>query len=78
MQYTAHWYNKDVTVTADRFELRNGSSSSSGLGFSGGSHNTWTDAVFYNDGDPNPVAFAHAPDYVVEATSPVADDSGLD
>lgn len=69
MQYAVHKYQEDYVIEADYFVLTPGHTQTSSLGFSGGSSNTWTDAVFYKDGQDKPVAFVHQPYSVREVDS---------
>lgn len=67
MQYAVHKYQEDYVIEADYFDLVPGHTQTSGLSFSGGgSSNTWTDAVFYREGQDKPVAFVHQPYSVIE------------
>jgi hypothetical protein len=72
MKYAVHKYDQDLVIEADRFALVPGHTQTSGLTFgSGGSSNTWMDAVFYRNSQEDPVAFVHQPYSVME----VADDN---
>lgn len=74
MKFAVHKYDQDLVIEADRFELKSGHNQTSGGFSSAGSSHTWTDAVFYNDGNPNPVAFVHQPYSVTTLADPVPGD----
>lgn len=78
MRYAVHKYNQDLVIEADYFKVVSGSREVPGLGFNSSTVNTWTDVLFYRDGQDTPVAFVNQPYSVTEIIEDLdAAESGL-